>query len=101
MTQDSTDLLLERFQANLTVAREMLALAEAEPVVAGHAGQPRAHPGFAVAAKADEVALRIAVEVRAALGAVPDGGPTGFDELDAFDDLAARRERQHQNGGSG
>jgi hypothetical protein len=79
----------------------MLALAEAEPVVAGHAGQPKAHPGFAVAAKADEVALRIAVEVRAARGTVPDGGPSGFEELDAFDDLAARRERQRRNGGTG
>jgi hypothetical protein len=98
MSLDSTELLMERFRANVTVAREMLALAEAEPMVSGHAGQPKAHPGFAVAAKADEVALRIAVEVRAARRVVPDGGPSGFEELDAFDDLAARRERQRRDG---
>jgi hypothetical protein len=67
MSKSTTDLLLGRFRANLAVAREMLVLAKAEPIVAGHAGQPRAHPGFAVAAKADEVATRLAVELRLCL----------------------------------
>ena len=84
MSKSPTELLMDRFRANLAVAREMLMLAEAEPIVAGHAGQPRAHPGFAVAAKADEVATRLAVELRLS-GALE---PLEFNE---FDELARRR----------
>lgn len=84
MSKSPTELLMDRFRANLAVAREMLMLAEAEPIVAGHAGQPRAHPGFAVAAKADEVATRLAIELRLS-GALE---PLEFNE---FDELARRR----------
>jgi hypothetical protein len=84
MSQSPTDLLIDQFEANMAVSRDMLALAEVEPVVAGHAGQPKPHPGFAVSVKCAEVALRLHAELRRA-GALTAGSG------DAFDDLAAAR----------
>jgi hypothetical protein len=82
------DDLEARFEANVAMAGEMLEAALADPWVKGSTGQTVAHPGFAVAAKADEVALRLAVEIRMAQRAFPDEEPTEFDLLD---ELVARR----------
>ena len=83
------DDLEARFEANVAVAHETLRAALADPWVKGSTGQKVAHPGFSVAAKCDEVALRLAAEVRAARRGVPDAGPSGFEELDAIDEIAA------------
>jgi hypothetical protein len=81
-----------RFEANLEVSRLALEAAMAEPWVPGSKGQPVAHPGFAVAAKADDVALRLATELRMCQRQFPQEAPTTFDELDGtLDDLLARR----------
>jgi len=51
--------LAERLQANLETAAEAMAAARAEPYVEGSTGQLRAHPGFSVAARCDEIASRL------------------------------------------
>jgi hypothetical protein len=56
--------LQARLDANLVAADEALKAATREPWVKGSTGQHRAHSGFAVAAKHDELALRFAKELR-------------------------------------
>ncbi len=56
--------LQERLEANVTAAKAALEAATAEPTVKGSSGQPVAHPGFEAAARADEISLRLAAELR-------------------------------------
>ena len=63
-----------RFDANLQVARSALEAARADPFVEDSRGQLRAHPGFAVAKSADELALRLAAELRLCRRQFPDEG---------------------------
>lgn len=49
----------ERLEANLDTAEEALKAARSQPWVEGSQGQLRPHPGFAVAAVADERALAL------------------------------------------
>lgn len=51
--------LWERFTANLAKADAAMAEAAKEPFVAGSTGQLTEHPGFKVAARCDELALRL------------------------------------------
>jgi hypothetical protein len=55
--------LERRYRANLRAAAAALAAARREPWVAGSTGQRKAHPGFAVAARCDELVLRFAQEL--------------------------------------
>jgi hypothetical protein len=95
------DELTARLDANLRAAQAAMDAAQAEPWVTGSTGQPKAHPGFAVAARCDEVALRLAVELRSLKAAPP---PDGFDVVDggrqgtAFDELAVRRPARGEAG---
>src|SRR4051794_9255929 len=50
--------LQQRYEANLAAADRTLKAAQREAWVKGSAGQRRAHPGFAIAAKCDELVLR-------------------------------------------
>src|SRR5687768_8400587 len=52
-----------RYQANLWAAASALDAARRDPWVQGSTGQRKAHPGFAVAARCDELALRYAREL--------------------------------------
>jgi hypothetical protein len=88
-----------RLEANLAVARSMLKTATADPLVKGSRGQLRPHPGFGIAKAADEVALRMAAEIRLSRRQVPDDPRSEFDELDAMvEDLAARRRARGEGG---
>src|SRR5262245_53817762 len=55
--------LRTRLDANLEAAREALEAARAEPRVKGSTGQPKPHPGFAVAKACDEMALALYKEL--------------------------------------
>jgi hypothetical protein len=76
------DELKGRLEANLEVAREAMDAAQADPWVTGSTGQAKADPGFAVAARCDEVALRLAVELRLLRTVRPGKPQDGFDVLD-------------------
>jgi hypothetical protein len=52
-----------RYRANLSAAAAALAAARREPWVVGSTGQRKAHPGFVVAARCDELVLRYAQEL--------------------------------------
>lgn len=68
--------------------------AASEPWVKGSMGQLKPYPGFMVAARCDEVAAKLALQLRM-LGAFgPPRGPDGFGELNAFDQFRARRAQQ-------
>ena len=64
MADDLETQLGERIAANVTTAEKAMKAAMAEPWVKGSTGQKRAHPGFDVAARCDELALRLTVELR-------------------------------------
>ena len=51
--------LRARLDANLAAARSALEAARDEPWVKGSTGQPKPHPGFAVAKACDEMALAL------------------------------------------
>lgn len=53
--------------ANLSVAEEAMGEARRNPWVKGSTGQLREHPGFAVAARCDEQALRLYRELTGGL----------------------------------
>jgi hypothetical protein len=72
-------MLLERLDANLMVAEAAMQEAAGEIVVKGQKGSPAAHPAFGVAAMCDEVALRIAAELRNRGVPAPSGTPEGLD----------------------
>jgi hypothetical protein len=91
-------MLLERLVANLLVAEAAMQEAAGEITVKGQKGSPAAHPGFGVAAKCDEVALRIAAELRHRGVPPPAGKPEG---LDALDQLRARRGARGAGEGNG
>ena len=52
-----------RLDANLGAAEMALGAARAEPWVEGSTGQPKPHPGFAVARACDETALALYREI--------------------------------------
>lgn len=56
--------LLERLVLNRMAADNALAQAEADPYVEGSTGQLVAHPGYAVAARCDGVAISLARQLR-------------------------------------
>jgi hypothetical protein len=81
--------LKARLDANLEAARSALEAAIGDPWVAGSMGQLKPHPGFSVAARCDEVALKLAME----LGLLDwSEAPDGFAELDWFDEVRERRQ---------
>jgi hypothetical protein len=87
--------LLERLVLNLEAADKALALAVKTPIVTGSTGQETAHPGFAVAARADSLALSIAQRLilnpRQRPGADDDETEDADPIAQARDELAARR----------
>lgn len=92
--------LLERLVVNRMAAHGALAEAAAEPWVSGSTGQLVAHPGFAVAARCDQVALSLARQLRltpATCEAVMDESDddTADEEpTSALDELAKLRARR-------
>ena len=52
-----------RLDANLDAAEAAMKAAQAEPWVQGSTGQPKPHPGFAVAKACDEMALALYREI--------------------------------------
>jgi hypothetical protein len=84
--------LLERLESNVTAAKKAHEAAEKTPFVPGSVGQLREHPGFRVAARCDEIAVKLARE----LGITATSRATAFDELDGFDELTQRRTRRRR-----
>ena len=78
------DAMRAQMRAHLEAGAEALEAARAEPFVTGSRGQLAEHPGFAVAARSHDVAVRFARQLRIAGESVeePDENP--------FDVLAAR-----------
>ena len=83
--------LAERVKANVAAAEQAMKAAVVEPWVKGSTGQPRAHPGFAVAERCDELALKFAEELRRSRREQP-AAPAGAGRPDPFAsvDKAAR-----------
>jgi hypothetical protein len=74
-----------QMKAHLEAGADALVAARAEPFVTGSRGQLGEHPGFTIAARSHDVAVRFARQLRIAGESVeePDENP--------FDALAARR----------
>ena len=88
--------LLERMLLHRAAAVDALEAAQASPWIPGSAGQLTAHPGFAVAARCESVALALAKQLdlgplgRRLAGVAPADEPADeFADLD--DELAKRR----------
>ena len=75
-----------RYRANLRAASAALAAARREPWVVGSTGQRKAHPGFAVAARCDELVLRYAQELEELR--TRSKGDALFDPFADVDDVA-------------
>ena len=74
-----------QMRAHLEAGADALAAARAEPFVEGSRGPLAEHPGFAVAARSHDVAVRFARQLRIA------GEPVQEPDENPFDALAARR----------
>lgn len=77
--------LRERLRANLEAAKVAMEAAAADPFPVTGSGYVREHPGFAVASRCDDAAVKIARQLRLAGQELP------VDVEDPFADLVARR----------
>ena len=77
------DELLERLRANLAQAKAAMEAAQADPFPVTGSGYVREHPGFAVASRCDDAAVKIARQLRLAGEELPAEVENPFDELAA------------------
>lgn len=93
--------ILERMLQHREAAVDALEAAQSEPWVTGSTGQLVAHPGFAVAAREEQVAMALARQLdlgpagrRLRSGAGDGDDKSEADPFEEFDELATRRAKR-------
>ena len=88
--------LADNLVLNLIAADRALEEARKNPMVTGSKGQPREHPGFAIAARAEQQARAKAVELMLTPRRKKSGSArkSADDSFSTLDELAARRARR-------